>query len=161
MTTPYRNGPIRTRRPLRRRTIDDTPTADRSHAPSAPVEIVFVATPRTFRQSVAYFTQLLGHPLRTTGSVRAALALLRHEAVDIVVIDDVLDARLLLANRQQHGWNDLLVIVMTVVVTEADRDRWLTAGAYACLDKPFTLGAYRQALERAVAETRTRRSTSS
>ena len=161
MTTPYRNGSIRTRRPIRRLTITDTQTEDRHHSPSAPVEIVFVATPRSFRQSVAYFTQLLGHPLRTTGSVRAALALLRYEAVDIVVIDDALDARLLLANRQQHGWNDLLVIVMTVVVTEADRNRWLTAGAYACLEKPFTLGAYRQAVERAVEDIRTRRATSS
>ena len=161
MTTPYRNGPIRPRRPIRRLTLNDTHPEDRHHSPSAPVEIVFVATPRSFRQSVAYFTQLLGHPLRTTGSVRAALALLRYEAVDIVVIDDALDARLLLANRQQHGWNDLLVIVMTVVVTEADRNRWLTAGAYACLEKPFTLGAYRQAVERAVEDIRTRRATSS
>ena len=161
MTTPYRNGPIRTRRPIRRLTINDPQTADRSHSLSAPIEILFVATPRSFRQSVAYFTELLGHPLRTTGSVRAALALLRQEAIDIVVIEDALDARLLLADKQQHGWNDLLVIVMTVVVTEADRHRWLTAGAYACLEKPFTLGAYRHVLEHAVEEIRRRRAASS
>jgi hypothetical protein len=76
MTTLYRNGPIRARRPIRRLTITDTQTEVRHHSLSAPVEIVFVATPRSFRQSVAYFTQLLGYPLRTTGSVRAALALL-------------------------------------------------------------------------------------
>ncbi len=160
MTTPYRNGPVRSRRPLRRLTITDTQTTDHSHSPSAPIEILFVATPRSFRQSVAYFTELLGHPLRTTGSVRAALALLRQEAIDIVVIEDTLDARLLLADKQQHGWNDLLVIVMTVVVTEADRDRWLRAGAYACLEKPFTLGAYRHVLERAVEEIRKRKTPS-
>jgi DNA-binding NtrC family response regulator len=121
--------------------------------------VLFVAAPRTFRDSVAYFTRLLGHPIRTTGSVRAALAVLRHEAVDIVVIDDALDARALLADIQARGWHQLRVIVMTVVVTAADRTRWITVGAYTCLEKPFALGAYRQTLERAIEEVRTHRTT--
>lgn len=161
MTTQYRNGPIRLRRPLRRHAVNDTNSGSRTLPPSAPVPVLFVATPRTFRESVAYFTRLLGHPIRTTGSVRAALAVLRHEAVAIVVIDDVLGAHPLLADIQARGWHHLLVIVMTVVVTAADRTRWITAGAYACLEKPFALGAYRQTLERAIEEVRARRITSS
>lgn len=158
MTRQYGNGPIGMRRRMRSCEVDDTRTAGRHlRPPEAPVHVLFVAMPRAFRECVAYFTRLLGHPIQTVASVQSALAVLHHETVDIVVVEEDLDALTLLAEIQQHGWHHLLVIVMAVAVTEADVIRWERAGAYTCLHKPFDLRAYRHTLERAVMEVRARR----
>jgi len=159
MTRQYGNGPISTRRRTGPCEVEDASTGEHHLPPEAPVQVLFVATPRTFRESVAYFTRLLGHPIQTVASIQSALAVLNHEEVDIVVVEEDLDALTLLAKIQRHGWHHLLVIVMAVAVTDADVSRWERAGAYACLHKPFDLRAYRHTLERAVVEVRARRAT--
>lgn len=158
MTRPRGNGPSGTRRPARPRRVADSRTAGRTcRSPEVPVHVLFVAKPRAFRESVAYFTCLLGHAISTVASVAAALTVLTRDAVDIVVVDDDLDVPALLAAVHQAGGPEVLVLVITVAVTKAEMVRWAQAGAFACVPKPFDLRAYRLALERAVAAVRTRR----
>lgn len=118
--------------------------------------MLFVATPRAFRESVAYFTRLLGHTIDTVASVASALRVLRRALVDIVVVDDDLDVPALLAALHQPDGQAALVIVITVAVTEAEIVHWEQAGAFTYVPKPFDLRTYRLALERAVAAVRAR-----
>jgi DNA-binding NtrC family response regulator len=105
---------------------------------------------------MAYFTRLLGHTIDTVASVASALTVLTRDAVDIIIVDDDLDVPALLTAVQQPGGPAVLVIVITVAVTEAEIVHWEQTGAFACVPKPFDLRAYRRALERAVAAVRAR-----
>ncbi|NOT57328.1 MAG: hypothetical protein HOP18_22220 [Deltaproteobacteria bacterium] len=156
MKTPRDHGPRDPRRATRRGRGASSRTLERAaRAPQAPVHVLFVATPRAFRESVAYFTRLLGLTIDTVASVAAALIVLTREIVDIVVVDDDLEVSSVLAGVQQRSGPRVLVIVLTVAVTEAEIEQWERAGVFACVPKPFDLRTYRLVLERAVAAVRT------
>jgi DNA-binding NtrC family response regulator len=131
---------------------------ERHHRPQeAPVHVLFVAKPRAFRESVAYFTRLLGLKIDVVVSVAAALIVLTRDMVDIVVVDDDLDVAAVLAALHQSGGLEVVVIVITVAVTKAEIARWERTGVFACVPKPFDLRTDRLVLERAVAAVRARR----
>ena len=111
------------------------------------------ATPRQLRETVAVFTRLLGHRIRTVASVQTALTTLERVAVDIAVLDeDVGGLTLCRRIRRRAAWQHIYVVVLALIAMDADAKRWYAVGADACLHKPFDLRAYRQALEAAVLE---------
>lgn len=157
MSTPRGNGPMDARRAGRPRRVVSSRTPGRSRrSPRASIHVLFVATPRAFRESVAYFTRLLGLTIDTVASVAAALIVLTGDSVDIVVVDDELDVLTLLTAVQQLEGREVLVIVITVAVTYAELARWERMGVFACVPKPFDLRTYRLVLERAVTTVRAR-----
>jgi CheY-like chemotaxis protein len=123
------------------------------------VSVLLVATPRQLRDTVAYFTRLLGHRIRTVASLHTALTTLERVPIDIVVADeDVGGLTLCRRIRRRAVWRHMYVVVLALLPTDADIARCHAAGADACLRKPFDLKAYRQALEMAVTEVMRRRS---
>lgn len=151
------NGPLDARRAKRAHRGASTRMLARSCRSAAPsVHVLLVATPRTFRESVAYFTRLLGLTSTAVASVATAVLVLNRIVVDMVVVDDALDVPTVLAAVQQPGRPAVLVIVITVAVTVPDLARWARIGVFACLPKPFDLRTYRQVVDRAVAVVRAR-----
>jgi len=122
------------------------------------VSVLLVATPRQLRDTVAYFTRLLGHRIRTVASLPTALTTLERVPIDIVVADeDVGGLTLCRRIRRRAAWQHIYVVVLALLTTDEDIARCHAAGADACLRKPFDLKAYRQALETAVTEVMRRR----
>ena len=154
----------RPRRTERRRRLRDTRMRDgadhagfQSRPPTAPIQVLFVARLRRFRDSVAYFTRLLGYSVRTADSVASALIVLRRAPVDIVVVEEEQDVLLLLTTLQTQSRVDILVIVIALVLTTEDSTRWIQMGAFSCVPKPFDLRTYRYALAHAATALRARR----
>lgn len=123
------------------------------------MSVLLVATPRQLRDTVAYFTRLLGHRIRTVASLHTAVTTLERLPIDIVVADeDVGGLTLCRRIRRRAAWRHMYVVVLAIIATEADTARCEAVGADACLRKPFDLKAYREALETAISEVMRRRS---
>lgn len=156
MNRPQRTGRRRRLRAARMRDSADYAELQ-NRPPTAPIHVLFVARLRRFRDSVAYFTRLLGYSVRTVDSVASALTVLRRAPVDIVVVEEEQDVPLLLTTLHAQGWVDVLVIVIALVLTTEDTARWSQMGAFSCVPKPFDLRTYRSSLVQAAAEIRARR----
>jgi DNA-binding NtrC family response regulator len=124
--------------------------------PVLPAHVLFVADLCSYRNAVAYFTRLLGYPVRAMASVEEVITMLPLAPVDIVVVEEELDVQGLLATLRTQGRSDVLVIVVALVLTPEDTARWMQQGAFHCLPKPFDLRTYRIAVEQATAELRAR-----
>ncbi len=139
----------------RRREIDD---AEKRYRPLlASIRVLFVAGNRGFRDTVAYFTHLLGYTAHTADSVTSALTVLRRVPVDIMVVEEEPDVPVLVTTLATLGHVDVLVIPIAVVITQEDAARWRERGAFSCIPKPFDLGTYRTALLDAATEVCARR----
>lgn len=123
----------------------------------ASIQVLFVARNRGFRDTVAYFTHLLGYTAHTADSVTSALTMLRRVPVDIMVVEEEPDVPVLLSTLAALGHVNVLVIPIALVITKEDAARWRERGAFSCIPKPFDLGTYRTALLVAATEICARR----
>ncbi len=84
-----------------RREIDD---AEKRYRPLlASIQVLFVAGNRGFRDTVAYFTHLLGYTAHTADSVTSALTVLRRVPVDIMVVEEEPDVPVLVTTLATLG----------------------------------------------------------
>src|SRR5204863_6307247 len=100
----------------RRNLTPSTPRCKPASANGQPVRILMAATPRQLRETVAVFTRLLGHRIRTVASVQTALTTLERVAVDIAVLDeDVGGLTLCRRIRRRAAWQHIYVVVLALI----------------------------------------------
>lgn len=114
--------------------------------------ILIVDDELSMRQFLTHLFQRDGHAIRVAENGRQAMALLRQQAVDVIISDvkmpDMGGIDLLRAARERHP--DVEVIMMTAFASEATAHEAFLLGAFDFVHKPFDNELLKEKVARAL-----------